>query len=99
LDGLGIVLTHPRAEELLTTEVTLGEVQEYAADLARRKRLPVDSVLMAVAALPVVVVPRKVYAAAIPRAEARIGKRDPDDVDVLALALHLNLPVWSVVCL
>lgn len=25
----------------------------------------------------------------------RIGKRDPDDVDVLALALTLNLPVWS----
>ena len=28
-------------------------------------------------------------------AKRRIGKRDPDDVDALALALTLKLPVWS----
>jgi hypothetical protein len=31
----------------------------------------------------------------IKEAERRIGKRDPDDVETLALALHLGLPVWS----
>jgi predicted nucleic acid-binding protein len=25
----------------------------------------------------------------------RIGERDPDDVDLLALALSLRVPVWS----
>jgi predicted nucleic acid-binding protein len=24
-----------------------------------------------------------------------LGRRDPDDVDVLALALYLGVPVWS----
>lgn len=25
----------------------------------------------------------------------RIAKRDPDDVETLALAIHLGVPVWS----
>jgi predicted nucleic acid-binding protein len=24
-----------------------------------------------------------------------MGQRDPDDIDVLALVLHLGLPLWS----
>ena len=28
-------------------------------------------------------------------AQRRIGDRDPEDADVLALALHLRVPVWS----
>jgi len=31
----------------------------------------------------------------VPEAMRRIGRRDPDDVDLLAVALHLQLPVWS----
>lgn len=45
------------------------------------------------AALPVTVVERSEYQDALPTTKRRIGKRDPDDVDVLALALKLNLPV------
>ena len=35
------------------------------------------------------------YLAALPEAEKQIGHRDPDDVEILALALHLRLPIWS----
>ena len=45
--------------------------------------------------LPVVVVDRATYSGSLKDAERRIGKRDPDDVETLALALHLGLPVWS----
>lgn len=38
---------------------------------------------------------RSEYEDKLPTARRRIGKRDPDDVDVLALALHLNFAVWS----
>jgi hypothetical protein len=38
---------------------------------------------------------RSDYEAKLSTARRRIGKRDPDDVDVLAVALTLNLPVWS----
>jgi len=91
----GRVLNHPAIEEILTTETTVAEVQEYAGELARKRRLAVDVVLLAVATLPVIIVPRSVYAAALPEARKRIGRRDPDDVDLLALAIHLKLPVWS----
>jgi predicted nucleic acid-binding protein len=90
-----VVLYHPRIDEVLTTAVTLAEVQEYAAHLAKRKRLALDLVLLTVAALPVTVVEAEAYSAAVSEAQRRISWRDPDDVEILALALHLSLPVWS----
>jgi predicted nucleic acid-binding protein len=55
----------------------------------------VDVVLLAVATLPVTVVERDVYEKSIPEAKRRIGRRDPDDVEILALALHVGAPLWS----
>jgi predicted nucleic acid-binding protein len=89
------VLRHPRVEEVLATASALEEVHEYAAVLARKKRLPVDTVLTAVVTLPVVIIDRASYAASLTEARRRIGKRDPDDVETLALALHQGLAVWS----
>lgn len=89
------VLRHEAIEEILTTEVTLAEVQEYAGPLARKRRLSVDLVLLAAATLPVTGVPRSVYAPSLTEARKHIGRRDPDDIELLPLALHLELPVWS----
>jgi predicted nucleic acid-binding protein len=89
------VLRHAAIEEILTTEATLAEVQEYATQLAQKKRLPVDVVLLAAATLPVTIVPRSAYTSSLSEARRRIGRRDPDDVEILALALHLDVPVWS----
>lgn len=88
-------LRHPRVEQVLAAAAVLEEVHEYAGALARKKRLQVDTVLTAVVSLPVIVVERSAYAARLKDAERRIGKRDPDDVDTLALAIHLGFPVWS----
>lgn len=89
------VLRHPRVEALLAAAVVLDEVHEYAASLARKKRLQVDTILIAVVSLPVIVVDRSDYAGSLGDAESRIAKRDPDDVDTLALAIQFGLPVWS----
>jgi predicted nucleic acid-binding protein len=89
------VLEHSDFTEILTADSTLAEVQEYATQLAMKKRLALDIVLMAVATLPVTVVPREVYEKSIPEARRRIGRRDPDDVELLALALHTGIAVWS----
>jgi predicted nucleic acid-binding protein len=89
------VLQHPSVEAVLTTAVTLGEVQEYLSHLTRKKRLPADTVLLAAASLPVTVVERTVHASQISEAAKRSGRRDPDDVELLALALHAGAPVWS----
>ena len=88
-------MEHPAVKEILTAEATFAEVQEYAVQLAMKKRLSAETVLLAVATLPVRVLERAVSASSRPEAARRIGRRDPDDVELLALALHLDLPIWS----
>jgi predicted nucleic acid-binding protein len=90
-----LILDHPQVQEVFTAEPIIAEVEEYAGLLARKKRLAEDLVLLAVSALPVTVVGRASYAAAIPKAKKRIEQRDPDDIELLALALTFNVPVWS----
>lgn len=89
------VLQHPEVEEVFTSHVTMGEVEEYVPILARKKGLSLDILLLALAALPLTVVEPTDYASAIPEARKLIGRRDPDDVDILALTLHLKHPLWS----
>jgi predicted nucleic acid-binding protein len=90
-----LVLDHPKINEILTTEFTIAEVQEYIPVLARKRRLPADVLILAAAALPVTVMDRADYAKRLPEAMRRIGRRDPDDAELLALALYLKIPVWS----
>jgi predicted nucleic acid-binding protein len=88
------VFRHPDVEEILTTEFTLAEVQEYAGVLARKRGLDAELVLLAAAALPVTRVTQKVYARSLPKARKQLAHRDPD-VDLLALALHYKVPLWT----
>ena len=90
-----LALTHPSVEAVYAAAATLAEVQEYVSTLARKKRLPLDVLLLGLAALPVIVVERVEYERKVPEGTRRLGRRDPDDVDVFALALHLGVPVWS----
>lgn len=90
-----LALNHPQLGEIFTTEHTFAEVEEYASVLHSKKRLPSDILLLALAALPVTLVKRSQYARSMAEATRRIGPRDPDDVDLLALALHLQIPIWS----
>jgi predicted nucleic acid-binding protein len=90
-----LVLSHPAVEEVLTSEAVFAEVEEYAAVLGQKKKIPETTVMLAVASLPVSIVVREVYARSIAQARKRIEKRDPDDVELLALALHFKVPLWS----
>jgi predicted nucleic acid-binding protein len=45
--------------------------------------------------LPLTPYTGRIYRKSIAEAVRRIGQRDPRDVDVLALALHLGIPIWS----
>jgi predicted nucleic acid-binding protein len=90
-----LILASAEIEEVLTAEPTFAEVEEYAAVLARKRRLPIDLLLLAVASLPVTIVEREAYTNSISEAKRRIGHRDPDDVDILALAIQFHIPIWS----
>ncbi|HEY8671709.1 MAG TPA: PIN domain-containing protein, partial [Terriglobales bacterium] len=59
------------------------------------EKLPLDALLLAVAALPVSIVDAEVYEHSLDRARKLIGKRDPEDIEILALALHLRVALWS----
>ena len=45
--------------------------------------------------LPLTPYAARMYRQSMAEARRRISKRDPKDVDVLALTLHLGLPLWS----
>jgi predicted nucleic acid-binding protein len=91
----GLILGRPDLAEVVTTASAMAVVQEYAGSLARKVGLPLQTVLLAIATLPALVIEREEYADSLPEARRRIARRDPDDVDVLALALHLGADVWS----
>lgn len=90
-----LVLSNPKVEEVLTTARVFAEVEEYAAILGQKKKIPPETLMLAVASLPVSIVAREVYVRSIAPARRRIGKRDPDDVELLALSLHFKIPLWS----
>lgn len=89
------VLRHPRVEAVMAPAPVLDEVHEFALVLARERGLRLETLLTAVVTLPVTLVDRDEYAASRPEATRRMARRDPDDVETLALALHLELAVWS----
>lgn len=49
----------------------------------------------ALAALPIRLYGEKQYRAHIPNARKYLQERDPDDVALAALALKLEIPIWS----
>jgi predicted nucleic acid-binding protein len=89
-----LALRHNEVEQVFTPATAYDEVFEYVPSLAK-KRLDLDTLLLACATLPVTVVERSEYEGKLSTARRRIGKRDPDDVDVVALALQLDVAVWS----
>ncbi len=90
-----LVLSHPEIDEVFTTESTFAEVGEYAVQLGRKKKLEPAAILLAVASLPVSIMSAEIYEGAMAEARRLIAWRDPADVEILALVLHLKVPLWS----
>lgn len=90
-----LVFASPKVSEILTAEKTLAEVEEYLFVLARKRRLAEDVLLLALASMPITLVAQREYERSLSLARKRIGHRDPDDVDILALAIELEIPLWS----
>jgi len=54
-----------------------------------------DDLSLALSMLPVSVCDDEFYRDKLQKAKNLIGKRDPDDVHLLALSLKLDCPIWS----
>ena len=81
--------------ELFTTRHTFDETLEYLPVLAARKGLRLERMEMALHAVPIQILPAEQFAARREEAEQRMAQRDPEDVDLLALAMHLGLMIWT----
>lgn len=79
----------------ITTEGKVEEARRALAYIALKRGLDLDSLLEVVDALPVERHGESSYRSKWAHAHKRLAKRDPTDVDLLALALTEKCPVWS----
>lgn len=80
---------------VVTTEVVLAEVHEYLPEFAARYGFEVDALHEAAELLPVERYSESDYVTHVREATNYLGHRDPDDVHLAALALKLEVPIWS----
>jgi len=80
---------------VFSTDHVLDETRAYVPEFSESYSLDPDQVVRALGTLGVKALPRVVYESRIPEASRRIGGRDPDDVELLALAIALRVPIWS----
>jgi predicted nucleic acid-binding protein len=71
------------------------EVREYLPAIAREYGLLSELLEAQLRLLSLDIRDAEEYRDRLPEARKLIEKRDPDDVDVVALALKLDLPIWS----
>ncbi|MHB8577857.1 MAG: PIN domain-containing protein [Dehalococcoidia bacterium] len=90
-----LVFSHPRGPRCFAAQAVRDEVLEHLPRLARRRGLALDALLLALELIPVSWQPETTYAPFEPEARKRMAMRDPDDWPTVALALALDLPVWS----
>jgi predicted nucleic acid-binding protein len=89
------VFVEAKALKFVTTASVVNEVREYIPVLAQKKGLSREVMEAAFSLLELEVVEKETYSGQIPVATDLIGKRDPEDVELVALALALKCPVWS----
>lgn len=80
---------------VVTTRKTLIEVREYLPEMAARYGLPPEVLEAQLGLLAIRAFAEETYARKLKEALRRIGHRDADDADLLALSMKLRVPVWS----
>lgn len=81
--------------EVVSPSSVVGEVREYLPELGKRYDISVEALESQLRLLAIREYEREAYEEKLIEARSRIGTRDPDDIDLLALALVLEIPVWS----
>lgn len=80
---------------VVTTEHNVAEVMEYLPFFATRYAVAEEVLLQALALLPIEVHAQHEYFDKLPAARTLMANRDEDDIDLAALALELQIPIWS----
>ena len=80
---------------VVSTSLNIKEVREYLPFMADKYGIAVELLESQFQLLAIHEYNPKDYHGSLAMARKKIGKRDPDNVDLLALALELKIPIWS----
>jgi predicted nucleic acid-binding protein len=89
------VIASPHGPRCIATEAVAVEIARHIPRLPAQRRLDPALLFAALQVMPVEWKPAADYDDKRQEAEQRIAARDPDDWPTVALALKLDLPVWS----
>jgi len=82
-------------KEWATTQFTVNEVLSYLPRLASKIHVPEEMLRLELELLPLTVYKKEFYRDFISEARRTIAEREVNDVDLLALALKLDYPIWT----
>jgi predicted nucleic acid-binding protein len=94
LGGSARRILYDRRYRFIIPERTTWEVKRYLPFLAAKSRVSEADVLQAFEQMPLDAVGDRFYLHRLPDAH-RLGLRDPNDADVVALALERGALIWS----
>ena len=80
---------------IVTTDAMMTEVCKYAPLFAKRYHIERAEIDDTIVKLPVIRYGEAEYSSHIEEARRYLQHRDPDDVALAALALKLDVPIWS----
>lgn len=89
------MIASPHGPRCIAADAVALEIARHILRLASKRRLDPAALFAALQVIPVEWKPIAEYECNREEAERRIAARDPDDWPTVALALTLNLPVWS----
>lgn len=95
LGGTARGILFDRRFRFLTTKFTMQEVKSYIPILAEKTRISANDIQETISLIPVEIYDETFYQNSINEAKMLIGPRDPKDVDILALVLKTEAPLWS----
>ncbi len=81
--------------DCIATQAVAEEIARHLPALATKRGLDQALLFAALQVMPIAWRPASDYEDRREEAERRIAARDPDDWPTVALALKLDLPVWS----
>ena len=81
--------------EVVSTTLNIQEVREYIPIMAAKYGIAMELLESQFQLLALKEYSLRDYQGSLAMAREKIGKRDPDDVDLLALALEFEIPIWS----
>lgn len=81
--------------EFAVTDTAIEEVRRYLPKMAEKLGVSLDFLVYALDLLPLTICSSKIYRRCLKIAKIQISHRDADDVEILALALALNRPLWT----